>query len=141
MATKATPKFRLSLSQEQINLLHSGLELMKASGSESSQSLLFFKTLETLKAYASGEREVSYVATGEKPGRKPLPVPTAADLSDPFPTTIEEAQKLYRDYLSFYKPMLGMGVTVPANIAAAVAIWESYCTQNDYDPEKEAQQG
>lgn len=140
MSAKATPKFRLSFSQEQLDLLYSGLELMKDSGSEDSQSLLFFKTLETLKAYASGQRASSYVTSGEKPGRKAAPAPTAADLSDPMPTTIEEAQQLYRTYLSFYKPMLGMGATVPANIAAAVSMWESYCIQNDLDPEKEAKE-
>ena len=138
MATQATPKFRLSFSQEQIDLLFSGLTAL--GDSEESKTLTYFKTLETLRAYVSGARKVSYVATGEKPGRKAAEITLAdlvsqEDINKVSYTTIEDCKKGFVSFHTIYKPM---NFPAPADLQGACQAWLSYCTENDLNPFKEA---
>lgn len=150
MATKATPKYRLSFSPSQISLLVTGLEALEAVSSPLSKSAEFYKTLENLRAYSEGERQASYVATGEAPGRKPAPAVTAESLGElatkaQAPSyncqTIEECQRAYRAYLTIHKPLIPLGHTLPTDLAEAVEAWETYCFENDMDPVTEAEKG
>lgn len=138
MATQATPKFRLSFSQEQIDLLFTGLTALR--DSEEAKSLLYFKTFETLRAYVKGARQPAYVTTGEKPGRKVAEITLAdlvsqEDINKVSYSTIEDCKKGFVSFHSIYKPM---NFPAPADLQGACQAWLTYCTDNDLNPYKEA---
>lgn len=139
MAKSPTPKFRLSYSLEQLQLLQAGLEALE--DTELSKSLMYFQTLENLRTYTGGSRSPAYVATGEKPGRKITAITPddlgAEEASVPAQTyeTVEDCKKAFVSFYTIYKPM---GFPAPADLQGACQAWLAYCSENDMDPMKEA---
>lgn len=150
-APKATAKYRLSYSAEQLEVLLLGLVALEEHCPEHARSSTFYRLKENLTAYVAGGKSPAYQVTGAKPGPKPLPK-TSINIADligsPLPvpqaetiSSIEELKAFYANYLACKKPFVELGqLTLTHSEQEAVTGWETYCRENDLDPVTTAQE-
>lgn len=150
-APKATAKYRLSYSAEQLEVLLLGLVALEEHCPEHARSSTFYRLKENLTAYVAGDKSPAYQVTGAKPGPKPLPK-TSINIADligsPLPvpqaetiSSIEELKAFYANYLACKKPFVDLNqLTLTHSEQEAVTGWETYCRENDLDPVTTAQE-
>lgn len=149
-APKATAKYRLSFSTEQLEVLLLGLLALEEHCPEHARSSTFYKLKENLTAYVGGAKTPAFHTTGAKPGPKPAPK-TSTNLADllglqlPTPKaeevkSLEDLRAFYRNYKICKKPFVELGqMELTHSELEAVQAWETYCAQNDLNPVEECE--
>lgn len=139
--TTATPKYRPSFSLPQLLALETALLHYKETMGAESYPLEMLEVEQSIRIFLAkigvGAKSPAYVATLPSAARKSANLlEELGEFSAPVfgATTIEECASAYKTYLATYKPF---GLEIPSGMKDACTAWETYCTENDLNPELE----